>query len=268
MQRLDTTPPLPAAAGATRARPAPAGRKDNPDPDLANEAEMAAVYAQLMRRVRGTRLRTRSRVVLFLFAAFAIVLVPWMTLYVFAGIESWKDVFNVQPAGNHHASTSRPDLPVRKLSQHYVSPLIGTEGRGHGNCPSPLSFPPKGLTAQSSLGQRCPLEWQRLSPTRPVHGRIRRASCTTKVISKESVKCTMMGLEELLPSAISLSGLTNVNPRHGNLVQRLGEEEEVFESARSPLRSASFLFPSVLDFKLVEPNPTPGKTVSLESGVY
>ena len=128
---------------------------------------MAAVYTLLTRRVHGTHLRTRRRVVLFLFVAFVLVLVPWMTLYVSEGIQSNKDAL-IMPGGQHDGDESkngtdlegtegadrtsvvlvpstpvssspepeptsvrRPDLPVRELSR-YVNPLIGTEGRGHG----------------------------------------------------------------------------------------------------------------------------------------
>jgi len=132
---------------------------------------MAAVYTQLVRRVRGMRLRTRSRVLLFLFVSFVLVLVPWMILSFSEGIESDKDAL-ILPGEPHDGdgskdgmekegteggdktrvvlvpsmtmtpavsssslleptSIARPDLPVRELSQ-YVNPLIGTEGRGHG----------------------------------------------------------------------------------------------------------------------------------------
>jgi len=140
-------------------------------PELAKEAEMTGVYAQPMRRVRAMRLHTRSRVLLFLFVSFALVLVPWMTLYLSEGTGSNEDAL-ILPGGPDDGdgskdgiekegteggdrtrvvlvpsmtmtrpvsssslleptSIARPDLPVRELSQ-YVDPLIGTEGRGHG----------------------------------------------------------------------------------------------------------------------------------------
>jgi hypothetical protein len=145
------------------------------------EVELETATEGTMARFSATRLRTRHRVVLFVFVAFAVVLLPFMTLYVFDGMERKDDRLGGSVGSDHDdewggsaegeaehevgvvegpmmssvvevsASSSvsssvlstsasslpsvatplRLDLPVRQLTQ-YVSPLIGTEGKGHG----------------------------------------------------------------------------------------------------------------------------------------
>jgi hypothetical protein len=117
----------------------------------------------MARRLRITRLTVRTRIILFLLVAFGIVVLPYGMLYRFEEMENGKSglttvvehppdspdkaevvgaplltdasssstASSTLPATSSAPSSSRPDLPERRLTP-YVNPLIGTEGYGHG----------------------------------------------------------------------------------------------------------------------------------------
>ena len=118
--------------------------------------------------MRVTHLHGRTRVLLFLFVAVGMVLLPYGMLYIFEGMETEQGgistpfethlhdipasttIVNAKPeviiAPSSTTFTTSPtpspspaglDLPKRALTP-YVNPLIGTEGFGH--CTIPCLF--------------------------------------------------------------------------------------------------------------------------------
>lgn len=97
----------------------PPGRLHDDDEDEF-EAGLDAAYDRTMARFSATRLRTRHRIVLFVFVAFALVVLPFLVLYGFEGMEELgRGVGSVRP-GEHDEMGEDHDVSMVDVSMPSV----------------------------------------------------------------------------------------------------------------------------------------------------
>jgi hypothetical protein len=104
------------------------------------EAGLDAAYDRTMARFSATRLRMRHRIVLFVFLAFALVVLPFLVLYGFEGMEEQeRGVGSVRP-GEHDEMGEDHDVSMVDVSMTPSVPVMSASTTASSSLSSSPTF--------------------------------------------------------------------------------------------------------------------------------